>query len=100
MGELHTRPQQSWQAKEEVFLGVAQVFGPHGGGNNGLPHHGPCSAAQTVELVRTQLAAALDARAYAYADGGGTRADTSAGRAHAYVTERRTVRWSRCEWGR
>jgi hypothetical protein len=38
-----------------------------------------------VELVRTRLAAALDARAYA--NGGGARADAGASRARAYTTE-------------
>jgi hypothetical protein len=51
-----------------------------------------------VELVRTRLAAALDARAYA--NGGGARVDAGASRARAYTTEGRAMWWSRCEWGR
>jgi hypothetical protein len=51
-----------------------------------------------VELVRTRLATALDA--HAYADGGSARADAGASRARAYMTEGRAVWWSRCEWGR
>jgi hypothetical protein len=50
------------------------------------------------ELVRTWLAAALDA--CAYADGSGARVDAGASKAHAYATDERVVRWSRCERGR
>jgi hypothetical protein len=51
-----------------------------------------------VELVRTRLEAALDARAYE--DNCDARADVGASRARAYMTEGRVVQWSRCEWGR
>jgi hypothetical protein len=54
-GELHTRPQWAEQAAAEVFLTADQASRPRGGGGSSLPHHGP------AELVRTWLAASLDA---------------------------------------
>ena len=59
--ELHTRPKRAGQAKAEVFL-AADPSAPRGGGSSGLPHHGVGGAARPVELVRTQLVVALDAR--------------------------------------
>ena len=94
-GELHTRPQRAGQVEAEVFLATDQASDPRSGGGSGLPHYGRVAQHKPVELVRTRLVAALDARAYA--DGDSALADAGASRARPCATEGRAVRWSRCE---
>jgi hypothetical protein len=79
-GKLHTRPQRAGQAEGELFLAADHVFAP------------------VVEATGVSLSTA--GGAHAYADSNDTCADAAASRARAYMTEGRTVWWSRYGWRR
>jgi hypothetical protein len=95
---LHIRPQRAGQAEAEVFLAADQASSSPWWRRKRSSSPRAGAVARSVELVRTRLAAALDARAYV--DGGDSYADVGASGARAYVTEGRAVWWNRYEWGR